>query len=132
MAVSVTASDFRDATYPGGAFALDSVLTWGALLAAQAGRRPLWGQRRLRRGLAHVPLETADQVAVGSAVQFYRDWLAHNEPGDPYWDERGHRAGVADVAAAGVPVLMVTGWQDIFLPWQLADYAALRAGGARP
>src|SRR5439155_24378286 len=62
MAVSVTASDFRDATYPGGAFALDSVLTWGALLAAQAGRRPLWGQRRLRRGLAHVPLETADQV----------------------------------------------------------------------
>src|SRR5439155_14966160 len=39
---------------------------------------------------------------------------------------------VDDVAAAGVPVLMVTGWQDIFLPWQLADYAALRAGGARP
>jgi uncharacterized protein len=27
---------------------------------------------------------------------------------------------------------MVGGWYDIFLPWQLADYARLRAAGARP
>jgi putative CocE/NonD family hydrolase len=27
---------------------------------------------------------------------------------------------------------MVGGWHDIFLPWQLADYRALRAAGARP
>jgi hypothetical protein len=27
---------------------------------------------------------------------------------------------------------MVGGWHDIFLPWQLRDYAALRAAGSRP
>ena len=27
---------------------------------------------------------------------------------------------------------MIGGWHDIFLPWQLRDYAALRAAGARP
>src|SRR2546423_2815793 len=27
---------------------------------------------------------------------------------------------------------MVGGWYDIFLPWQLADYAALRKAGKRP
>ena len=36
------------------------------------------------------------------------------------------------VAEAGVDVSMAGGWQDIFLPWQLEDYAALRAGGGRP
>jgi uncharacterized protein len=26
------------------------------------------------------------------------------------------------------PVVMVTGWHDLFLPWQLADWAALPDG----
>ena len=56
-----------------------------------------------------------------------REWL--DRPGPEYWDERGHSARVGEVGAA---VLMVGGWHDIFLPWQLADYAALRAAGANP
>jgi len=131
MATVVTAADFRDSTYAGGAFSLDTVLTWAALLSAQRGpklanfvelRR---GQPRLHRGLAHLPLREADVVATGAQVAFLRDWLA--QPGDDYWDQRGHA-----VAAVTVPVLMVGGWYDIFLPWQLNDYAALRAAGAQP
>src|SRR2546423_7070906 len=138
MALSVTASDFRDATYAGGSFSLDTVLTWSTLLATQDGPRlaglaeVLRGQPKLRRGLAHLPLDGADLVASGGEVGFYRAWLAHHEPGDPYWDERGHAARMAEVAAAGVAVHMVAGWHDIFLPWELAHYAALRAARARP
>ncbi|GAB3857650.1 hypothetical protein GCM10027610_094280 [Dactylosporangium cerinum] len=29
-------------------------------------------------------------------------------------------------------MLMIGGWHDIFLPWQLVDYAALRAAGLQP
>jgi putative CocE/NonD family hydrolase len=131
MATIVTAADFRDSTYAGGAFSLDTVLTWAALLSAQRGsqlanfielRR---GQPKLHRGLAHLPLGEADVVATGEEISFLRAWLGR--PGPEYWDERGHTAG--EVTA---PVLMVGGWHDIFLPWQLADYAALRATGARP
>jgi putative CocE/NonD family hydrolase len=133
MATIVTAADFRDSTYAGGAFSLDTVLTWAALLSAQRG--PRWanfvelrrGQPRLHRALAHLPLREVDLVATGEEINFMRDWLA--QPGAEYWDVRGHAARRADVTA---PVLMVGGWHDIFLPWQLDDYAAMRAAGASP
>jgi uncharacterized protein len=133
MATVATASDFRSPTYAGGSFSWDTVLTWAALLSAQRGPRLsgavelLRGQPRLRRGLAHLPLREADLVATGAEVAFIRDWLA--DPGDDYWAERGHVHRVSEV---DIPVLMVGGWYDIFLPWQLRDYATLRAAGARP
>ncbi|MGC9668522.1 CocE/NonD family hydrolase [Planosporangium sp. 12N6] len=133
MATIVTAADFREPTYAGGSFSLDTVLTWAALLSAQRGPRLAnfvelrRGQPRLHRGLAHLPLREADLVATGEEIGFLRDWLS--EPGAEYWGHRGHAMRRADVTA---PVLMVGGWQDIFLPWQLDDYAALRDAGARP
>jgi putative CocE/NonD family hydrolase len=133
MATIVTTADFRDSTYAGGSFSLDAVLTWAALLTAQRGPRLAnfvelrRGRPKLRRGLAHLPLGEADLVATGERVAFLRDWLAR--PGAEYWADRGHAMRRADVTA---PVLMVGGWQDIFLPWQLDDYATLRAAGARP
>src|SRR3712207_1146997 len=113
MATIVTAADFRASTYAGGAFSLDSVLTWAALLSAQRGPRLAnfvelrRGQPRLHRGLAHLPLGEADLVATGEEIAFLREWLA--QPGDEYWSLRGHSA-----AAATAPVLMVGGWHDIF------------------
>jgi uncharacterized protein len=131
MVPVVTAADFRHSTYAGGSFSLDTVLTWAALLSAQRGSRLAnfielrRGQPKLHRGLAHLPLGEADLVATGEEISFLRAWLGR--PGTEYWDERGH--AVHEVTA---PVLMVGGWHDIFLPWQLGDYAALRAAGARP
>lgn len=135
MATVVTASQFRDSTYAGGAFSLDSVLTWAELLAAQKTARwerqvELWkGQPKLNRALKHLPLIEADAVATGAEVEFVREWLRHDHPDDPYWAELGHQHRIGEVTA---PVLMVGGWYDIFLPWQLADFAALRAAGRRP
>jgi putative CocE/NonD family hydrolase len=135
MATIVTASQFRDATYPGGSFSFDTILTWSALINAQGGPRiPNFielarGQPKLHKGLAHLPIGEADLVATGAEVDFYREWLVHAEPEDEYWTDRGHRESVAGIT---VPVLMIGGWQDIFLPWQLDDYATLRAAGARP
>ncbi len=40
-----------------------------------------------------------------------------------------HHSRVAEVSAA---VCLVGGWYDIFLPWQLRDYATLRAAGRQP
>jgi putative CocE/NonD family hydrolase len=135
LAMSVTAASFRDATYAGGGFSLDTVLTWSALLHAQRGPAHamlvdmLRGQPKLKRGLAHPVLADADAVAVGAAVPHFQEWLRETADDSPYWLERGHHHRVAEVTA---PVLMVGGWYDIFLPWQLVDYSVLRAAGRQP
>ncbi|MET7399877.1 CocE/NonD family hydrolase [Dactylosporangium sp. NPDC005572] len=135
MATIVTASDFGPPTYAGGAFSLDTVLTWSALLEAQRGPRLenavelLRGQPRLQRGLARVPMAEADRITTGTEIEFFQRWLAEADPAAPYWTERGHAHRLPHVTA---PVLMIGGWYDIFLPWQLSDYAALRKAGSQP
>ena len=135
MATIVTASDFGPPTYAGGAFSLDTVLTWSAILDAQRGARLdnavelLRGQPRLQRGLARVPLAEADRITTGAEIEFFQRWLAEADPTSAYWTQRGHTHTLPKVTA---PVLMIGGWYDIFLPWQLNDYAALRAAGAQP
>lgn len=135
MVAVVTAAQTRDSTYAGGAFSLDTVLTWAELLAAQQvpwltrQRELRRGQPRLVAGLAHLPLAEADRVATGATVPFFQQWLAEHRPAAPYWLPRMFDREIDQVVA---PVSMVTGWHDIFLPAQLADYAALRAAGRRP
>ncbi|GIF72642.1 CocE/NonD family hydrolase [Asanoa siamensis] len=135
MVLVCTASSARDSTYAGEAFSLDTVLTWAELLAAEGApffsrqaelRR---GQPKLFRGLATLPLETADAVATGAAVPFFQEWLREVAPDAAYWADRVFDAGVTSVKA---PIAMITGWYDIFLTAQLRDYAALKAAGADP
>jgi putative CocE/NonD family hydrolase len=135
MATIVTASDFGPPTYAGGAFSLDTVLTWSAILDSQRAPRLenamelLRGQPRLQRGLARVPLAEADRITTGAEVEFFQRWLAEADPTSSYWTQRGHTHSLPKVTA---PVLMIGGWYDIFLPWQLVDYTALRAAGQQP
>jgi putative CocE/NonD family hydrolase len=133
LATMVTASSFRGSTYAGGGFSLDGVLTWSAILASQ--RAPLHGtvldllrgQPGLRRARLHAHPAEADVVAIGAEVPFFRAWLRGDS--DEYWSSRGHTHRVGEVTA---PVLMVGGFYDIFLLWQLDDYALLRAAGRQP
>ncbi|MGC5318844.1 CocE/NonD family hydrolase [Micromonospora arida] len=132
MVAVVTASATRDSTYAGESFALDTVLTWAELLHAQTvpwlARQ--WelkrGQPRLAAALEHLPLTDADRVATGVTIPFFQEWLRHHTPQAAYWRTRVFADQVAKVQA---PVVMVTGWHDIFLPAQLDDHAVLRAAG---
>jgi putative CocE/NonD family hydrolase len=134
MLTAVTSSSFRDSTYAGGAYSLDTILNWVALTQNQGGPllsflyRQRRAQARLRRAWSHLPLSEVDGLVTGREVRFFQEWLKHSEPGDPYWDVRAN----PDVARVSAPVCMVGGWYDIFLPWQLRDYATLRAAGAAP
>lgn len=135
LAPQFTASQFRSLTYPGESFALQTVLSWIYLLHFQ--ERPLWqvarAGRRQRRVLApifaHLPLADADTMSLGKPVAFFQRWLAHNTPGDAYWEPIDFSPRVERVVA---PVNLVGGWYDIFLPEQLADFAALRRAGRQP
>ena len=135
LAPQITAAQFRGLTYPGEAFNLKTALSWIYLLQhqEQAAWRSLLATLRETRVLAGayaaLPLAKADAAAVGRPIKFHQDWLTHNAPGDHFWDEIDHSKHLDRVAA---PVNLLAGWYDIFLPDQLADYAALRDAGRRP
>jgi hypothetical protein len=77
----------------------------------------------------HLPLSDIDEVAVGSPVPYFRDWLVHDEPTDEWWTPVDFSKTVSRVAA---PIHQIGGWYDIFLSHTLADYARLRQGGQQP
>lgn len=157
MAIQVAASCFRDAAYVGGAFALESSLIWTTLTARLDGRMPgiapLVVPRKARRALlsglsepaaSHgsadpspgaseprgQPLTELDLMAAGRPLPFFRELLAHHaDPASPYWKKRDFSGSVGRVTAE---VTMTGGWYDVFLPWQLKDYAAMRAAGRQP
>jgi putative CocE/NonD family hydrolase len=131
LAPTITSARVRAFTYTAGSFSLDSTLTWLDLLSRQrrAGRpRPrdvLERRARMQRGFAATPLTEADLAVTGERVPFYQEWLARKDD-DRFWAPVEFDR---HLDAVSLPVTMVTGWYDMFLPVQLEDYRALRDAG---
>jgi uncharacterized protein len=133
LCLHITMPDFGQITWTNGAFGLQNALGWSQMVAGQERfaatlRQPLT-RRALDRGFAHLPTNEADKIATGHTVHWYQDWVEHSDLSDPYWARQSHTAAVPSVTA---PVSMITGWYDIFLPWQLRNYATLVEAGNQP
>jgi len=130
LAIQVSASQFHGQTYAGGSLSLQTVSSWLVIVAAQERRlAPLAiarGLHRLPTLLSAVPVSELDQRATGTEVAWFREGLTSPSREDAYWVTRDYAAGVERVTA---PVQLIGGWQDIFLPWMLEDFAALHAAG---
>jgi len=131
LSPTITASEFHSQAYAGGAIALDTALSWTLIIAAQERRAALvrlaLGLRRtLPKLLDELPLGEIDALLAGEELPFYREWFEQTAPDEPYWATRDYSADVGNVRA---PVQLIGGWYDIFLPWLLADHAALVAAG---
>lgn len=132
MAIQIMGSDRRESFYPGGSFALDTALEWVQAIATQerphARSAHLWeGRARGREARMVLPLRDADLVVAGHPVPYYREWLEHAEPGDPYWDPV-HFTSV--IPGLGVPISFLAGWYDYFLPYELEDWEVASLTGA--
>lgn len=131
LALLMTLSNFRDELRGSGGFSLAGPLGWTHLMQDMVNFLP---GRRMRHpkpdaidhALNHLPLGTIDQAAIGKTVSWWQDWTSHDDPEDPWWQAIDHSAAVATLAA---PTTMVGGWQDIFLPFQIKDFAARQAAG---
>ncbi|MFC6610975.1 CocE/NonD family hydrolase [Amorphoplanes digitatis] len=130
--VYVGPHDFREAVFGTGAFTLGDFLNWSHQITAQESHllRRLTGRatarRRLKPGLHDLPLPDAAEPVLRGRAPWYRTWLSHPEGDDPFWG--AYRAGAA-LERVQVPVLLVSGWQDLFLDQTLIQYETLRARG---
>ncbi|KKL89207.1 hypothetical protein LCGC14_1917000, partial [marine sediment metagenome] len=112
---------------------LHGSLSWTKMIATQESGSRLSmlfnSDKKLMPAFNHLPLQDADELAIGRPAVHWQDWLEHNDPEDEYWKEANFRKTLAKVTA---PVNMVGGWYDIFLPWQLKDYITLIEAGRQP
>jgi putative CocE/NonD family hydrolase len=129
----VTAARASVVFYDHGVPQIQNALTWSALIGSQERGGDLLRvmgnpvfKARVRRALRRLPLQAADVAVAGTPVPFWRDFVGHAEPGDPFWSTADHDG--ADLSRCP-PVSMVTGWWDLFLRGQLDDHRALRAAG---
>jgi uncharacterized protein len=125
--------DFRAATYGTGAFTLGDFLGWSYQITRQednGGLRRLLDTvaagRRLRPVYAGLPLPQAAETVLRGRAPWYREWATRTDAADPWWESR--RAGAA-LDRVSAPILLVSGWQDLFLEQTLEQYAVLTGRG---
>jgi uncharacterized protein len=108
---------------------LETPFGWGVMTSQQGRRwamlRGLAQGRRNHRALFTLPLGRADTAAIGRRVDYVQDLLACDAD-DPRWAGIDHRDRVGRVS---VPVSLIGGWYDIFLPGQLRDFRILQQAG---
>ena len=129
----VSFHDFFRVVHGTGAFTLNDSLDWCDSLARQE-RTSLVGEfiggprtkRRLARAYAGLPVTEGEEQYVGAASDWYRQWATRTEPMDPYWRRRDLTAALDRV---DVPVLIISGWQDLFLGQTIEQYQRLRERG---
>ncbi len=131
--VIVGPHDFSRVAWGTGAFALSDFLGWTEMMAHQedAGRvrgliRQATADKRVAPALAGLPALDAGEALLAGRAGWYRDWITHSDPSDPFWERMRLPEAVERVE---VPVLLFTGWQDLFLGQTLEQYATLRERG---
>jgi uncharacterized protein len=131
--ISIGPHDFRVAAYQGGAFNLADFLGWSNQVGRQEEGRAvtrLVGQVRAGRHVAlaaqGLPLVDAGEALLDGRAPWYRDWASRRDPADPMWSPMVVTEALDRV---NVPVLLQTGWQDLFLQQTMEQYARLAARG---
>jgi uncharacterized protein len=116
--IQIASSDFHRMLHPGGAFALESGLTWAIMSRGDKDREV--NLTDLDRGIGQLPISKADDAAIGD-TDFYNDWVA-NPTRNAYWQAID---GDRRAETLSAPALLLGGWYDPFLPGQLDDYTAI-------
>jgi putative CocE/NonD family hydrolase len=131
--ITVGPHDFSKATWGTGAFTLNDFLGWSDMVTHQEDGGLLKnGVRQFtsRKGVAHatnqVPMGDAGRTLLGSGAPWWESWVEHPDSGDPFWDSVRLTDALDRV---DIPVLLFSGWQDLFVEQTLAQFKHLRGRG---
>ncbi len=118
---------------------LDAALRWLIIMDAMHSHHPIWQQflrllpptqtRLISQSAYQLPLQSLDSHILKRTHPFYEQWLADVDAAHPQWEQGMLSHHLPQVTA---PAHLITGWYDLFLQEQLADYAALCAMGKQP
>jgi uncharacterized protein len=131
--VHVGPHDFSRSAYRNGAFDLYNYVMWSDLVAHQESTgilrgmaRTVTAERRLRRVLDSLPVAAGFADVIGREPAWSERWMEHPQASDPFWAPMQCGPALERIA---VPVLLVGGWQDLFIEQTLEQYRTLAARG---
>ncbi|MGA5540964.1 CocE/NonD family hydrolase [Mycobacterium sp. NPDC051198] len=131
--ITVGPHDFSASSWGTGSFSLNDFLGWSAMVArqeepgvVQALSRQLRGPAELAKATAGLPMGAAGRQLLGTGAPWYESWLEHPERDDPFWDLLRFDDALQQ---AEVPILLLSGWQDLFLDQTLEQYEQLHRRG---
>lgn len=123
--------DISESSWSTGSFTLNDFLVWSDFISHQEDRgilrallRSTGARTRLKRATQRLPPGKAGRELLGAGAPWYESWLEHPNPDDPFWQPLRCNASLERV---GIPVLLITGWQDVFLPQTLEQYRHLHS-----
>ncbi len=125
--------DLGASTWGTGSFTINDFLGWSVLVALQEGGgqlrngiRQLTTWRKVAVAAGQVPLAAAGRALLGRGAPWFESWLEHPDPADPFWQPLNCGAALE---RADVPVLLIGGWQDVFVTQTLQQYRRLHGRG---
>jgi len=125
--------DFHTSVWGTGSFSANDFLGWSDLVSHQedpvrirAALHQMHAKRKVARAAAAVPLGAAARTLLGTAAPWFESWAGHSGGDDPFWDSLRMPEALERMQ---VPVLLLSGWQDVFLGQTLAQYGRLRDRG---
>jgi len=122
LAIFFSISNLYDAFYRGGALYERTWLSWSLL--NHSSRQTPGALLRIEDGHAHLPLVEKDNV-VFRDVPFFNYWVTHPLPNE-YWQGLSLTERISEISA---PMLLVSGWYDLFTDEQLRDFMLVRQHG---
>jgi uncharacterized protein len=131
--ITVGPHDLSGPRWGTGSFGLNDFLGWSSMMSHQEdpGRiraivRQVRTRRMLARATAGLPLGEAGRTLLDTGAPWFESWLEHPEHDDPFWAPTQLHAALD---RAEIPVLLLAGWQDLFIDQTLTQYAQLRRRG---
>jgi uncharacterized protein len=131
--VHVGPHDFSRVAYRHGVFDLYNFLAWSDLIVHQESAgllrgmiRTLTAERRLRPALDRLPVAAGAHDLLGDEAKWLDRWFEHRQLTDPFWAPLQCGAALERIT---VPVLLVGGWQDLFIEQTLEQYQVLAGRG---
>ncbi|GAA2560788.1 CocE/NonD family hydrolase [Mycolicibacterium diernhoferi] len=131
--ITVGPHDFAQSSWGTGAFSLNDFLGWSDMVShqedpglAQAVMRQALAGRRVQTAALDLPLAEGGRALLGDGAQWYESWLRPPQDDPEHWRRLG---AVEALDRVEVPVLLLSGWQDLFLDQTLTQYRHLRARG---
>jgi putative CocE/NonD family hydrolase len=129
--ITVGPHDISGPRWGTGSFGLDDFVGWNDSVSHQEDKgrlrnvvRMVRGRRPVARATAALPVGEAGRGLLGEGAPWFESWLEHSEHDDPFWAPTQLQAALE---RSEVPVLLLTGWQDLFIEQTLEQYARLRA-----
>ena len=108
--------------YPGGAFQLGVMLTWG--MRSNARTAQSIDYHNWTEAFHTLPIVALDEAA-GRHVQFWKDWVRH-PVFDDYWRGLADPEPYPEIAA---PAYIMGGWYDLFVNDTLRSFTGMRRHG---